>query len=107
MISFTQAPENGKPDELTIRSMVRVINNIMKGKTNNRGEVTLEDGVATTTVNDTNAGGESVILLMPLTAHAAAAIATTYVSSQDKQTFTLTHANNAQTDRTFRYVIIG
>lgn len=87
--------------------MVRIINNIMRGKTNNRGEVTLVAGTTTTVVADINAGGESIILLMPLTANAAAAKATTYVSSQDKQTFTITHANNAQTDRAFRYTITG
>jgi hypothetical protein len=29
------------------------------------------------------------------------------VSSRGKQTFTITHANNSQSDRTFKYVVIG
>ena len=107
MISFPQAPENGVADEPTIKSLIRVINNIIRGKTNNRGEVTLTANAASTVVNDVNAGGESIILLMPLTANAATASATTYIASQGKETFTITHANNAQTDKNFRYVVIG
>lgn len=107
MISFPQAPENAKPDELSIRSIVRVLNNVIKGKTNNRGEVTLAAGSGSTNVEDVNAGGNSVILLMPLTANAAAALATTYVSVQGKQGFTITHSNNSQTDRLFRYTVTG
>jgi len=107
MISFNEASENSKADDLSIRSLVRVINNIMRGKTNNRGEVTLTAGAASTIVEDINAGGESVIDFMPLTANAAIAKQTMYVSSQGKQTFTITHANNAQVDKSFRYVITG
>lgn len=107
MISFPQAPENAKAEEGSIRTLVRVINNIMRGKTNNRGEVTLTAGATTTVVSDINAGGESIVLLMPLTSNAAAALATTYITSQGKKTFTITHANNAQTDRNFRYTITG
>lgn len=109
MISFPQAPENAKPDELSIRNIVRVINNIMRGKTNNTGEVTLTAASATTIVEDVNVGGSSLIIFMPTTANAAIELgnSTMYVSSTGKQTFTITHDNNAQTDRTFRYAVIG
>jgi hypothetical protein len=44
---------------------------------------------------------------MPTTANAAAEIGngTIYVSSRGKQTATITHANNSQTDRTFAYAL--
>lgn len=109
MISFPQAPENSRADDLSIRSIVRVINNIMRGKTNNRGEVTLTASASSTVVSDVNVGGDSVIHFMPTTANAAIELgnSTMYVSSTGKQTFTITHDNNSQTDRTFRYIIIG
>ena len=46
---------------------------------------------------------------MPTTANASAEVGagTIYVSARAKQTFTLTHANNGQTDRTYKYAIIG
>jgi hypothetical protein len=47
--------------------------------------------------------------LFPRTAHAAAELAAggCYVSAVGSGSFTLTHANNAQTDRTFSYVCLG
>jgi hypothetical protein len=47
--------------------------------------------------------------LMPTTANAAAEIGagTAYISARTKRSFTITHANNSQSDRTFGYVVIG
>jgi hypothetical protein len=60
-------------------------------------------------VADKRLSATSFFGLMPTTANAAAEIGngTIYVSAQGKQTLTLTHANNGQTDRTYRYVILG
>ena len=80
---------------------------VQKAGSSNVGSVTLTASSATTTVSDLRAGQDSVILFMPRTANAAAAIGGLYVSARGKQTFTLTHANNAQTDRTFSYVVLG
>ncbi len=109
MISYPQAPENARADDLSIKAISRVTNNIMRGKTNNRGEVTLTAASATTVVPDVNVGGDSFIIFMPTTANAAIELgnSTMYVSSTGKQTFTITHDNNAQVDRTFRYVVFG
>lgn len=81
----------------------------MGGKINCAGEVTLTASVASTDVTDARVSSQSVILLMPRTANAAAEVAAggCYVSARDKGTFTITHANNAQTDRDFDYVIIA
>lgn len=91
------------------RDISEVVNNILDGNTNNKGSVTLTASAASTAVTDLRAGPESVILLMPTTANASAEIGagTIYVSARTKQAFTLTHANNGQTDRTFKYAIIG
>ncbi len=98
------APQGGIIDPRTASQMIR---ELKSGKSNNTGEVTLATAATTTAVTDSNVGVNTVILLMPKTANAAGAVATTYVSSQGDQTFTLTHANNAQADRTFGYVAIG
>ena len=91
------------------REISEVVNNILDGNTNNKGSVTLTASAASTAVADLRAGPESVILLMPTTANASAeqGAGTIYVSARAKQTFTLTHANNGQTDRTYKYAIIG
>ena len=91
------------------REISQVVNNILEGKLNSTGSVTLTASAASTVVNDNRAGFESVILFMPKTANAAAeqAAGGMFVSSRGKQTFTITHANNSQSDRSFDYIIIG
>jgi len=95
------------------RVMARTINGVMQGKTNNTGTVTLTASSATTTVTEASnrIGEETVILFMPTTANAATEFGagSMYVSSRSvaNNTFTITHANNAQVDRTFYYVLVG
>lgn len=89
------------------RDVFEVVNSLRDGKVNSTGSVTLAANAATTTVADLRAGQDSVILFMPITANAAAAAGGMHVSTRAKQSFTITHANNAQTDRTFGYVVLG
>ena len=92
-----------------IRIVAEVVNNLMDGKDNALGTVTLDPNQATTTLTDLRIGPDSAILFMPTTANAAAELGngTLYVSSRGKQTATITHANSAQADRTFRYAVRG
>jgi len=83
------------------------INNILQGKTNNRGSITLTASSATSTLSDKRIGADSVILLQPTTANAAAELATLYFGTPGDGSVTINHANNAQVDRTFKYVVIG
>lgn len=85
----------------------QAINELFQGRSNAVGTCTLTAAATSTVVAAENCGDESQVFLTPRTANAAAAIATTYVSSVGNGTFTLTHANNAQVDRTFGYVAIG
>lgn len=89
--------------------IVFTTNQLLDGHSNNVGTVTLTASVATTVVDDRRTGVNSVILFMPTTANAAAEVGagTMYISARGKQTFTITHANNAQTDRTFAYAAFG
>jgi hypothetical protein len=96
-------------DEKDHRRVNTAVNELAKGRSNAVGAVTLAPGVATTTVPAKNCGAGSVVLLSPLTAHAAAEIGngTLFVSAVANGSFTLAHANNAQNDRTFGYVCLG
>lgn len=79
-----------------------------QGRINNTGVVTLQANASSTVVRDARVGVDSFIGLMPRTANAAneQGNGTVYVIC-DKQGFTIAHANNAQTDRTFTYSILG
>ena len=87
--------------------VARTVNEMLKGHLNNVLDITLTANVAATTITDVRLGSDSAIGLTPLTANAAAALATTYVSSRSKGQAVLTHANNAQVDRTFQGTILG
>jgi len=97
------------PDEKDARKIATAINQLAQGRSNAVGTVTLTANAATTVVSAKNCGAGSVVLLSPLTAHAAAELAagTLYVSAVANGAFTLTHANNAQADRIFGYVAVG
>jgi hypothetical protein len=89
------------------REVALKINNGLRGKLNVAGEVTLTANSGTTTLTDGLIGLASVILLMPTTSNAAAALGGLYFSAPTAGSVTINHANNAQTDRTFRYAIFG
>jgi hypothetical protein len=71
--------------------------------------VTLTANAASTTVTDERISYYSGFVFDPMTANAAAALATTYVTQANRRTGScvITHANNAQTDRTFRMLVLG
>jgi len=85
------------------------INELASGRSNATGAFTLATGAAMTTVPAPTCGAGSVPLLVAMTADAAAEIGngTIYVSAVTQGSFTVTHANNLQADRTFRFVCIG
>ncbi|MGJ4954626.1 hypothetical protein ACQR1H_03205 [Bradyrhizobium sp. HKCCYLRH2015] len=79
----------------------------LNGRSNASGSVTLASGANSTSVTAQTCAPQSAVLLFPRTANAAAALASTFVSVVGKQQFTITHANSAQSDRTFFYVCLG
>ncbi len=89
----------------TPRQTAEAVNQLLDGKINAVGTVTLNTSTTTTSVSDRRCGAESVIVLMPTTANAAAE--SLYVNARSKQQFTITHANNSQADRTYAYAILG
>jgi hypothetical protein len=73
----------------TPREVSEIVNNLVEGKSNNTGEITLAaSGATTTTINDERIGFNSVVLLMATTASAANAItdALPYGAWQDSTT---------------------
>lgn len=98
------------PDEKEHRRQISMwMREVHQGKLANTGVVTLTANVASTVVTDNRVGANTFVGLMPQTANASAEIGagTIYIATQGKQTFTITHANNAQVDRTFRYCLLG
>jgi len=87
----------------------QTISQLIQGRSNALVEASLTANAASTTVTAPNCGTGSAPIAVPVTAHAAAEIGagTMYISTISNGSFVVTHANNAQTDRTFRFVTIG
>ena len=86
-----------------LRQLATAININADGQT---GSVTLTASAASTTLTDYRITADSVISLTPTTANAATAIATNHITTVIGSA-TITHANTATTDRTFKYSITG
>jgi hypothetical protein len=85
----------------------RAIQQLEQGRLNVAGSCTLAAGATATVVKAQNCGAASQVVLTAKTANAAAALATTFVSAVANGSFTVSHANNAQTDRTFGFTCLG
>lgn len=96
------------PDEKNQRKINTSINKIIEGRTENYGQVTLGQSTTQTVVTlaDVQVSENSVIILQPRTANAAA-LANPYISAVANGSFTITHASSAAADLTFDYAWIG
>lgn len=97
--------------ETNIARVVSAIRQLMSGRSNATGSVTLTASVATTTVQAPNCASGSAVFLFAQTAHAAAELqnGTIYIKPSDvaNGSFKITHANNAQTDRSYYFAALG
>ncbi len=90
-----------------LRRHAESINGLIDGKADVVGEVTLTANAASTSVIDNKFESNMVPVFTPTTSNAAAALGGMYVSARSNGGFTLAHANNAQTDKSFLYVRFG
>ncbi len=97
------------PSERDLFRIVMAVRQLMEGRSNATGTVTLTANAATTTVSAPNCGAGSAVFLFPRTANAAAAVPTTYILAANVTAgqFVVSHANDAQTDKTFSWVALG
>lgn len=101
---LTTIPQGADRDK---REVAVLVNAMLDGRSNAGGSFTLAANTTTTTVTDPKFGPDTRLAWAPTTSNAASALSGLYVSAKAAGSFTLTHANNAQTDRTFDYVIQG
>src|SRR5882724_10550325 len=102
---------NLAPGETNAARIVSAIRQLIAGRSNAAGRVTLAANAASTVVAAPNCAAACEILLFARSANAAAEVknGTVYVLAADvaNKSFRITHANNAQTDRIFSYLAIG
>lgn len=96
---------SGNPDQ-QLRTAAEVVNSMLSGKLNVTIFVTLDAGVATTTVMDTRISGQTTAAFCPTSATAAAEIPTLWVEATNRQ-MVIHHTNSAVVDRTYNVALIG
>ena len=99
-MSYLNLPVNGG----TPREISNGVNNILNGKINSTGNVTLTNSSSTTTLYDARIGDDSVILFMPTTSDASTE--NIHVTGRQKGQATLNHAS-ATTTRSYAYIVFG
>ena len=97
------------PQEKDVFKIVFAVRQLLEGRSNATGSVTLTPSATTTTVAAPTCAAGSAIFLFPQTANAAGALAGTYMlaSNVTKERFIVSHANAGTTDRTFWWVALG
>lgn len=95
--------------ETDLRKIVNAINQLAQGRSNANGTFTLTANTTTTAVTSINCGSGSTVTYTPTTANASGEVGggTIYIATVANGSFTITHANAATTDRTFKYAIQG
>ncbi|HBF53302.1 MAG TPA: hypothetical protein DEA80_14475 [Afipia sp.] len=96
-------------NERDLSKFAVAIQQLEQGRSNAVVTVTLTANSSTTVATAPNCGEGSQPIPIARTLHAAQEIGngTLYVSDVANGSFTITHANNAQTDRTFGFVCLG
>ena len=96
-------------EERDLARIVRAVRQLAEGRSNAVGTFTLTAGAASTVVTAPTCGAGASVLAFPKTANAATEIGngTMYIGTVANRSFTVTHANNGQTDRTFMYAALG
>ena len=114
-------PLIGPPDPVgisnwsTVTSYLRVLRGVVMtiwtGKLNCTGEITLTANAATTVLNRKGLSPQSVVHFDPKTANAASDLygGGMYVltANRGNDSWTITHPNNANANKTFQYTVIG
>lgn len=99
--------------ETNLSRIVQAILALARGASNVVGTVTLRTGQTTTLVTSaTSPPAENVasgmqVFLTPRTAHAAAILASVYVSAVGQRNFTITHPSSVNADLTFGWEARG
>jgi hypothetical protein len=89
------------------RRVSKVINNLLVGKLNNTGNMTLNSGAVSTTVSDARVGPNSVILLMPTSATGSISLDQWRIQTRTDGSFTVTHTSTSTSDCTASYALLG
>ena len=93
----------------TDRARDTAINQLIQGRSNAAGTVSLAPSLNVTIVSKDTISADAQVFLFPRTQSAANELAAgaLYVSDVERGSFTIAHASDPQVDRIFAYLVIG
>jgi hypothetical protein len=96
------------PTETNLSRIVFCIRQMLEGRSNAVGQVTLSPNATSTTVTAL-CGADSAVFLFPQTASAAGSASTVWIAKSGigQGRFTVSHDSTAATDRSFWFVALG
>lgn len=97
------------PSEVRPDRFAQTIRQLIEGRSNAVGSVTLTTAATSTTVTANTCSPTSAVFLFPTTAAAAGLVATTFIASTDvtARQFIIHHASSTSTRLNFVYACIG
>ena len=106
--TFRQPPKDLENERKHRRDLAVAVEQLFNGRSNNVLDVTLTASSGSTAVTDSRIGVNSVAICIPTTANASA-IALPYrdFSAPVNGSMSLIHANDIQTDKTFKVILVG
>ena len=104
---FLNVPVSMPDNTQHLRLVSTTLNNVMDGKLNSTGTITLTASATSTTLTDARIGGDSVIVFMPITANGKTAEDDLFVSARANGSATLTNASTGNEAQNFANIVIG
>lgn len=96
-----------QPEFATTREIAEVTNNMLNGKLNCTGNITLNTSGTETTLYNERIGYDSVIILIPRSADSAGETDHVYIKSKAIGSCVIGHRQHGHADCNWDYVIIG
>lgn len=87
--------------------IAQVVNNLLIGKLNNTGSVTLINGGISTSVSDARCGPSTVINIVATSATGAVALNQWWISARTNGSFTVAHISTSTANCTAVYTLLG
>jgi hypothetical protein len=95
------------PRVASLEALSGGLNEVANGRPNNVGTLTLTPSATSTVVFRQGVQAGDMVDLIPMTANANTAKATTWAIGSDRNEITVTHTSTASVDRTFGFVFYG
>ncbi|MDI9409738.1 MAG: hypothetical protein QM523_10920 [Candidatus Pacebacteria bacterium] len=106
-IGYDPVPEAMNDQVQHRRKLAMAVNLLSSGKMNVTKDLSLRVNATETSLSDSRISSQSILILTPMSAAAAADMASIYIASQKQGLAVIRHPSRASAQRNFRVAILG